>query len=124
MLDCLSTLAHGFSVCIKALLHRFEQMLMLPPWNPAFWPCRAPGLERTILTGRSPVAPYPFAIFLAREAIRQSLPSWTAIGVLFWQIDKAFLPKRPSDLAPDVSGLGSVTVMPASWHARISGLLK
>lgn len=32
--------------------------------------------------------------------------------------------KRPSDLAPDVCGLGSVTVMPASWHARISGLLK
>jgi class 3 adenylate cyclase len=27
-------------------------------------------------------------------------------------------------LAPDVSGLGRVTVMPASWHARIFGLLK
>jgi hypothetical protein len=61
MLDCLSTLAQGFWVCIKAPLHRFEQMLMLPPWNPAFSPCPARGLERTILTGRSPVAPYPFA---------------------------------------------------------------
>jgi hypothetical protein len=30
MLDCLSTLAHRLWVCIKALLHRFEQMLMLP----------------------------------------------------------------------------------------------
>src|SRR5712671_1529183 len=34
------------------------------------------------------------------------------------------LPKRPSDLVPDVCGLGRVTVMPASWHARISRLLK
>ena len=34
------------------------------------------------------------------------------------------LPKRPSDLAPDVCGLGRVTVMPASWHARISEPLK
>jgi DNA-binding transcriptional LysR family regulator len=37
--------------------------------------------ERTILTGRSLIAPYRFAIFLAGEAIRQSLPSSTAIGV-------------------------------------------
>jgi hypothetical protein len=34
MLDCLSTLAHGLWVCIKALLHGVEQMLMLPSWNP------------------------------------------------------------------------------------------
>ena len=26
--------------------------------------------------------------------------------------------------APDVIGFGSVTVMPASWHSRISGVLK
>jgi hypothetical protein len=32
--------------------------------------------------------------------------------------------EAPSDLEPDVCGLGKVTVMPASWHARISGLLK
>src|SRR5258708_23307047 len=38
MLDCLATLAHGLSVCIKALLHSFEQMLMLPSRNPPLWP--------------------------------------------------------------------------------------
>src|SRR5258705_5838400 len=32
-----------------------------------------------------------FPIFLAREAIWQLLPSWTAIGVLLWQIDKVLL---------------------------------
>jgi len=34
------------------------------------------------------------------------------------------LPNRPAAFAPDVMGFGSVTVMPASWQARISGLLK
>jgi hypothetical protein len=38
MLDCLSTLAHGLWVCIEALLHSVEQMLMLPSWNPPLWP--------------------------------------------------------------------------------------
>src|SRR6478735_2062397 len=28
MLNCLSSLAHGLWICIKALLHSFEQMLM------------------------------------------------------------------------------------------------
>ena len=29
-----ATPAHGLWVCIKALLHSFEQMLMPPWWNP------------------------------------------------------------------------------------------
>src|SRR5258705_12154033 len=71
MLDRLATLAHGERVRIKALLHGIEQVLMLPSWNPPLWPCRTLGLERTILTGIGPVAPYPLAIFLASEAIWQ-----------------------------------------------------
>src|SRR5258705_11391198 len=91
MLDCLSSLAHGFWVCIEALLHSLEQMLMLPSCNPPLWPCRALRFKRTILTGCGPVAPQHLAVFLAREAIWQLLPSWTAIGVLLWQIDKVLL---------------------------------
>jgi hypothetical protein len=30
MLDRLAMQAHGLWICIKALLHRFEEMLMLP----------------------------------------------------------------------------------------------
>src|ERR1700731_458288 len=41
MLDCLSTLAHGLWVCIKALLLSLEQILMLPSRNPPLWPGRA-----------------------------------------------------------------------------------
>ena len=94
MLDRLSTLAHGFWVCIKALLHRFEQMLVVPSRNPPLWPRRALGFERTILTGGG-LAPHPLAIFLIREAILQEFASWTAISVLFWQIDKILLAETP-----------------------------
>jgi hypothetical protein len=123
-LDCLSALAHGVWICIEALLHSFEQMLMLPSRNPPFWPRRALGFEQTILTGCGPVAPHPLAVFLIGEAIRQALACWTAIGVLLWQIDEVVLSERPSALAFDVCGFVGVTVMPSSWHARISGLLK
>jgi len=71
MLDRPSTLAHRLRVCIKALLHCFEQMLILPSGNPPLRPRRALGFDRAILTGCSPVAPYPLAVFLAREAIWQ-----------------------------------------------------
>jgi hypothetical protein len=48
MLDRLATQAHGLWVCIKALLHSFEQMLMLPSWNPPLWPGRALGLSEQV----------------------------------------------------------------------------
>jgi hypothetical protein len=57
MLDRLATQAHGMRVCIKAPLHSFEQMLMLPSWNPPLRSCRALRFKRTILTGCGPVAP-------------------------------------------------------------------
>ena len=41
MLDCLAELARGLWVCIKALLHSLEQLLMLPSRNPPLWPGRA-----------------------------------------------------------------------------------
>jgi hypothetical protein len=91
MLDRLATLAHGLWVCIKALLHSLEQMLMLPSRNPPLWPGRALRFERTILTGRGPVTPQHLAVFFVCITIRQSLPSWTAIGVIPWQIRKVLL---------------------------------
>ena len=39
-------------------------------------------------------------------------------------VEHPCLPKRPSAFAPDVIGFGSVTVILACSHARISGLLK
>src|SRR5262249_13132604 len=95
MLDCLATLAHRFWVCVKALLHSLEQMLMLPPCNSPLWPGCALRFERTILTRCGPVAPQHLAVFFGCIAIRQSLPGRTAIGVLLWQIDEVLLTEAP-----------------------------
>src|SRR6516165_470813 len=81
-------------------------MLMFPSWNPALWPCRALGFERTTLTGRGPVAPYPFAIFFAGEAMWQLLPSRTAIGIFLWHIDKVLLAEAPIRLGARCLRLG------------------
>src|ERR1700730_10710705 len=48
-------------------------------------------LQRTILTGCGPVTPQHLAVFFVCIAIRQSLLSWTAIGVLLRQIYKVLL---------------------------------
>src|SRR6187551_4087963 len=69
-------------------------MLMLPSRNPPLWPGCALRFERTILTGCGPVTQH-LAIFFICIAIRQSLPSWTAIGVLLWQIRKVLLTEAP-----------------------------
>ena len=95
MLDGLPTLAHGFRVCIQALLHSVEQRLMLPSCNTALRPCCALRFERTILTGCGPVAPQHLALFFVCIAIWQPLPSRTAIGVLLRQIDKVLLTEAP-----------------------------
>src|SRR6185295_3387146 len=95
MLDRLATLAHGLWVCIEALLHSIKQMFMFPSRNPPFWPGSALRFERAILTGCGPVAPQHLAVFFVCIAIRQSLPSWTAIGVLCWQICKVLLTEAP-----------------------------
>ena len=87
----LATLAHSLWVCIKALLHSLEQMLVLPSCSPPLWPGRALRYERTILTGRGPVAPKHLAAIFVCIAMCQSLPGRTAIGVLFWQIAKVLL---------------------------------
>jgi hypothetical protein len=57
MLDRLATYTHGLGRGIKALVHSFEQMLMLPTWNPPFRSCRTLRFNRTILTGCGPIAP-------------------------------------------------------------------
>ena len=95
MLDRLSTLAHGLWICIKALLHCFEQVLMLPPWNPPLL-----------------------------EAIQQALASWAAMSVLLCQRDKVLLTEEPVGLGARRQRLDKVTVTPASWQAGIPRLLK
>ena len=79
---------------------------MLPPRNPPLRPRRALGFDRTILTGRSPVASYQFAVLLAREAIWQLLFGRATIRVFLRQIDKVLLAKAPVRLGARRLGFG------------------
>src|SRR6201993_3249798 len=106
MLDCLSTLTHRFRICVEALLHSLEQMLVLPSCNPPLWPGCALRFEGTILTGCGPVAPQHLAVFFVCIAIRQSLPGWTAIGVFLRQMGKILLTEAPLRFGPRRQRLG------------------
>jgi hypothetical protein len=53
MFDRLAALTHGLRVRIKALLHGFEQMLVLPSRDPPLRPRRALVFERAVLVGNS-----------------------------------------------------------------------
>src|SRR6266481_5003855 len=64
MLDCLATQAHGLWVCIKALLHSLEQMLMLPSRDAAFFACGALIFDCAGLAGIRPVAAHLLPVFL------------------------------------------------------------
>ena len=114
VLDRLAPLAHGLRVRVEPALHRVQQVLVLPSRDAPLRPCRALRFERTLGTCRCPVAPQNLASLLIGVSIGQPLAGRTAIDILLGDETKSCLPKRPSDFAPDVSGLGSVTVMPAS----------
>jgi hypothetical protein len=120
LFDCLATLAHRSWVCVKALLHSLEQMLMLPPRNSPLWPGCALRLERTILTGCGPIAPQHLAVFFVCIAIRQSLP-WTAIGVFFRQIRKVLFTEallRLGDLPRSTTRVDEIGQGPSTVEMR------
>jgi hypothetical protein len=110
---------------LPPLLHGFEHMLMLPSRDPSLRPGGALRLERAIRARRRPVASQLFSILLVRVSVREAFAGRAAINVLIGQIDKVLLAEAALRLgAPEVIGFGSVTVIPASWQTRISGLLK
>src|SRR5579872_3149123 len=110
MFDGLAALTHGFLVRIKALLHGFERMLVLPSGDTPLRPRPALRLERAALARGGPAAPQHLAGFFVRIAIWQPLASSAAIGIFLGQIDEVLLAEAPlRALAPDVSGFDSLT---------------
>ena len=122
MLGRLAAQAHCLRVLIETLLHGFEHVLMLPSRDAPLGSLRTLRLERAVRARRRPITAQRLAVLLVRITIGQLLAGRTAIDILRRQVDE--LPKRPSDFAPDVIGFGSVTVISACSHARISMLLK
>src|SRR5260221_8728921 len=124
MLDRLAALTHRVRVGIEPLLHGFEQLLMLPPGNSSLRSGRAFRFQRAGRAHCRPVASQLLALLLVRVSVRKALAGRTTIDVLIGQIDEVLLAEPTRRLRARCHRLGNVTVMPASWHSRISGLLK
>ena len=95
---------------------------MLPSSDPSLRPGGALRLERGQFEHAVvQVASQLFSILLVRVPVREAFASRATINVLIGRIDEIRLPKRPSALGPTSSVFGNVTVIPASWQARIWG---
>jgi hypothetical protein len=91
---------------------------VLPPRDATLSSCRALSFECAGTARIGPITVKRQPVLLVRIAMLQFLTRRAAIDIFIDQINK--LPKRPSDLAPEVIGLGSVTVTPVRSQARIS----
>ena len=113
------------TVCVDELL---PSAYVTPHSRSKTWPENsaygATVLDCAATTGGSPVAMQDHAFVLGCKGIGELLACGTNVNVLISHITEVLLAKRPSAFAFEVIGLGNVTVMPASSHARISSLLK
>ncbi len=123
MLDGLLPLAHSVEALVEPALNGVENMLMLPTRNPPLLAGGAAALEGAALAGIGPVAAQEQPVFLAREAVGETFTGRTDIEIPVGHVAACLL-KRSTALAFEVIGFGSVTVMSAAAHARISSLLK
>ncbi len=102
MLDRLTACAHGVWFR-RAHLHRFDDVLMLPPPDPALhYSCT--GLQRASPARVGPVAAQARPIFLVRIVVREPLASRTN-GTSPFAVAKVFF-RPPLRLAPDIFRLG------------------
>jgi hypothetical protein len=104
-------------------MYAVERILVLSPCDAALGLGRAWRFAVTWSMLSPSSAADPVSL-LVRVAIGQPLINWTAIDVLRGDVDKVLSAIATSAFAPEVIGLGGVTLMPASWHSGISGLLK
>ncbi len=129
MLDGFAPLAHLLRMRVEPPLDGFEEGFVFPAGDPALLARGAAILDRAGLAGIGPGAAQGQPLFLVCEVVDQALTGRAPIDILIGQVDEVLLAKPApfatlGPLLPEVSGLGSVTVMPAFLHARISLPLK
>jgi hypothetical protein len=71
MLNCFASAAHGLGILIQSPLHRFENALVLPSCDPAFFGCDALIFDCAGLAGAGPVAAH-----LLRPASHSDMAKW------------------------------------------------
>lgn len=91
MLDDFAPRAHRIRVEVKALLHRFKNVFVLPSRDPTLRPRRALRLECAFPARRRPIAPQRFPVLFAGKAISQYFSGWAAISILIHLVDKILL---------------------------------
>src|SRR3954454_18351231 len=93
MLNRLAPAAHGLGILIQSLLHGFENVLMLPSRDAAFFACGALILECAGLAGVRPVAAHLLPVFLVGIVEFELLASGAAIEILLRHIDEVLRAK-------------------------------
>ena len=125
VLHRLAPLAHPLRVLVEPPLDRLKNMLMLPALNPSFPARGAAVLDGAAQACVGPVTSQGQPLLLVRVSVRQSLTGRADVDVVLRDIAEVLFDEPTFGLVlPEVSGLGSVTVIPAFSQANISSLLK
>src|SRR5262245_40540711 len=82
---------HGFRSTIEPGLDFLENGLVLPAKDASFLRRGAKRLQPAVFARVGPVAVHGLAVLNVREAIRQRLAGWAAIGVLLGSVDAVLL---------------------------------
>ena len=107
----------------RATLDRLDNVLMLPSGDAPFLAGCAAVLDGAGVPCTGAAAQHPSILpgwYSGKSAFRRR----AHVHVLRRHVAKCCLTSPPLTLLPEVCGLGSVTVTPASSHARICSLLK
>lgn len=124
VLECKASDAHQVGIALHPIIHLVDQMFVLPAGDAALLAGRTARLERAILTIILPVTPMHQASLFAGIAVGQ-LPSGRAgVAINLGVVDKSAFTCMPFLRLPEVSGLGTVAVMPSFSQASISTPLK
>jgi hypothetical protein len=124
MLHRFAPLTHLLRVLVQALLDSFKNMLVFPACDPTFLAGRAALPDGTALARIGPIAVQRQSFFFVGEVVDQAFAGGTKIDILARHIAKVLFDGPTVGCVAEVSGLGGVTVIPASSQARISILLK
>jgi hypothetical protein len=118
MLNRLAPAAHGLRILIQPLLHGFENVLVLPSCDPAFFGCGALILDCAGLTGVRPVAAHLLPMFLVGTVEFELLAGGTSIDILRRHVDEVLLATLriagPLSLRKSAITLSSGTSRPSS----------
>src|SRR5204863_5651907 len=95
MLNCFASVAHLLRMLVEPVLHRLENVLMLPSGDASLLAGGAVMLDGAILAGIGPVAAQDQSIFLVRVVVGEPFTGGTNVNVLLRHIAEVLLAEAP-----------------------------